>query len=358
MVIANTVTFFSYVSICATLLLIGKRTFRSMARDWIWLVIGFALFIVACGTTHLMDVVTTWIPVFWIGAWATIITAVLSAYVAAVLIHRSGKVSFGINDYASRLANNERERRTMRDQLLAARKLEDWSKMSAVISHEISNPLDSIQNLLYLIQNESGSSPGTIDFATQAEEEVRRVADISRSMLSFHRETQRPEPVDLLAAARSVQFLLGGLIHQKGIEFKILGDSDLRVEAYPGETRQVILNLARNACEAITERGRSVQLEFAAVGDGVELRVTDQGPGIDARMASNLFEFGRSSKGEGGNGLGLWTVRQLVAKHGGTVTFDSSYRGGARFIVWWPSNYVGDADVARQTNGNAVPQTA
>jgi signal transduction histidine kinase len=337
---------------------IGKRTFRTMARDWIWLVIGFALFIVACGMTHLMDVVTTWIPAFWIGAWATVVTAFLSAYVAIALMYRSGSVSFGINDYASRLANNEKERRRMRDQLLAARKLEDWSKMSAVISHEISNPLESIQNLLYLIQNESGVPSETVDYASRAEEEVRRVADISRSMLSFHRETSRPEPVDLLSAARSVQFLLGGLIHQKGIEFKILGDSDLRVEAYPGETRQVILNLTRNACEAITERGRSVQLEFAAQGDGVELRVTDEGPGIDARIASNLFEFGRSSKGERGNGLGLWTVRQLVAKHGGTVTFDSSYRGGARFIVWWPSKYVGDADLARQNSGDAVPQTA
>ncbi len=62
MVVANAVTFLSYVSICATLLILVRRTRRVIARDWAYFLVGFALFIVACGSTHLMDVVTTWIP--------------------------------------------------------------------------------------------------------------------------------------------------------------------------------------------------------------------------------------------------------------------------------------------------------
>ena len=88
MVVANFITFAAYVSICGTLLYIARRTVRVMARDWIFFVIGFALFIVACGSTHLMDVVTTWIPVFWIDAISVIITAILSGYVAIQLIRR------------------------------------------------------------------------------------------------------------------------------------------------------------------------------------------------------------------------------------------------------------------------------
>ncbi len=90
MVVANLVTFLSYVTLCGALLLIAGKTFRNMARDWVWFLVGFALFIVACGSTHLMDVITTWIPVFWIDAWTTIVTAVLSAYVAIMLIRRAG----------------------------------------------------------------------------------------------------------------------------------------------------------------------------------------------------------------------------------------------------------------------------
>lgn len=110
MVIANSITFLSYVSICVTLLILVKRTRRVIARDWAYFLIGFALFIVACGSTHLMDVVTTWIPIFWIDAFTNVVTAILSGYVAIMLIRRAQAISFGVNDYAARLASTEQER--------------------------------------------------------------------------------------------------------------------------------------------------------------------------------------------------------------------------------------------------------
>lgn len=60
MVITNLITFLSYVSICLTLLYLARRTGRVIARDWAYFVVGFALFIVACGSTHALEVVTTW----------------------------------------------------------------------------------------------------------------------------------------------------------------------------------------------------------------------------------------------------------------------------------------------------------
>ena len=58
MVVANSITFLSYVSICITLLVLVRKTQRVIARDWAWFVTGFALFIVACGSTHLLEVIT------------------------------------------------------------------------------------------------------------------------------------------------------------------------------------------------------------------------------------------------------------------------------------------------------------
>jgi hypothetical protein len=72
MVVTNAITFLSYASICGTLLYLTRRTRRVIARDWAWFLIGFALFIVACGSSHLMEVITTWIPRFWVDAWANI----------------------------------------------------------------------------------------------------------------------------------------------------------------------------------------------------------------------------------------------------------------------------------------------
>jgi two-component system NtrC family sensor kinase len=99
MVVGNLVTFVSYLSLCLTLLYIVRGTSKVIAKDWTWFVIGFALFIVACGSTHLMDVITTWVSVFWIDAGAVVVTAVLSAYVAIMLIRRTGHITFAINDY-------------------------------------------------------------------------------------------------------------------------------------------------------------------------------------------------------------------------------------------------------------------
>jgi hypothetical protein len=89
MVVTNVITFASYLILSITLVYLASRTRRVIARDWRYFVVGFALFIIACGSTHLLEVVTTWIPVFWIAAWVNIVTAVLSAYVAVMLIRRA-----------------------------------------------------------------------------------------------------------------------------------------------------------------------------------------------------------------------------------------------------------------------------
>ena len=339
MVVTNFLTFLSYLTICGTLLYLVSRTRRVIAREWAYFVVGFALFIVACGSTHLLEVITTWIPVFWVDAGTNVVTAALSAYVAVMLIRRATAIGFAINDYAGRLANVEQEKGLIRDQLISARKLEDWSRMSAAISHEISNPLDSIQNLLYIIQTNPDSSSEAVRLATEAGDEVRRVIHISRSTLSFHRESAKPELVDLCSVCESVGLLLKTAIAKRQIKFEVFREGDAHVEAFPGETRQVVLNLARNACEAIAEHGRSVTLSLRPVRDGVELQVTDEGMGIPADVMPRLFEFGKSSKGEEGNGMGLWTVKQIVKKHGGEIRVDHSYQGGTRFVVWWPRCY-------------------
>jgi len=85
MVATNLVTFLSYLTIAATLVVLVRRTRRLIVRDWAYFLIGFALFILACGSTHLLEVVTTWSPIFWVDAWTNIVTALLSGYVAFIM---------------------------------------------------------------------------------------------------------------------------------------------------------------------------------------------------------------------------------------------------------------------------------
>lgn len=340
MVITNAVTFLSYLSICVTLFYMVRRTRRVIARDWAWFAVGFALFIVACGTTHLMDVVTTWVDAFWIGAWVSILTAVLSATVAIMLMRRVGVISFSINDYADRLSNNEAEKQKLRDSLLAARKLEDWSRMSTAVAHEINNPLEAIQNILYLIRTSPGVSNEVMEHARTASEEADRVVTISRSTLTFFRQAAAPEAIDLKLAAESVGFLLATLFYKKDINFVVKTEGNVTVEAFPGETRQVILNLVRNAADATVELGTTISLHIRGGVDEVEIVVQDQGGGIPTSALPTLFQFGNTTKGEAGNGMGLWTVRHIITKHGGDIRVESELGKGTRFIVRWPRRFV------------------
>ncbi len=335
MAVTNAITFLSYVTICATLFYLVRATRGSVRRNWAFFLIGFGLFIVACGSTHLMEVVTTWVPVFWVDAWTNIVTAVLSAYVAIEFARKASELGYGINDYAARLANSEIERKRIEESLLAARKLEEWNRMSAVITHEINNPLAAIQNLLFLMQMMPGVTPELNGLMQQSSDEVKRIEALTRSTLGFFRQRSEPETVDLFASAEAVRFLLGPTLRQRSITLDIEREGDCTVNAFSVETRQVLLNLARNACDASSKGGR-VLIDLRGQDDLVRVTVSDQGTGIEPDLLKKLFQFGVSTKGESGNGMGLWLVRRLVQRHGGTVTAESTLGQGSQFTVLWP----------------------
>jgi signal transduction histidine kinase len=336
MAVTNAITFFSYFSICFTLFYLARKTSRVIVRDWIFFLVGFALFIVACGSTHLLEVITTWDPIFWVDAWTNIITAALSGYVAVQFIRRAPDLGFGINDYAQRLGHAQTEKAQVEESLLDARKLEEWNRMSAVVTHEINNPLTAIQNYIFLIQNNPSASPEIKSMAEEAAEEARRIGSIARSTLGFFRQDERPGETDLAVSAESVRFLLEPLIRQRGINLTIESSGNSKIIAYPVEVRQVLLNLVRNACEATTRRGDRVTIQIQGHAEEVAITVDDQGAGIPPELVANLFQFGVSTKGDRGNGMGLWAVKKLVTRRGGSVTLESAPGKGSRFTVRWP----------------------
>lgn len=335
MVVTNAITFLSYSTICATLLYLVSRTRRVMVREWAYFVVGFAAFIVACGSTHLLEVITTWSPIFWVDAATNLVTAILSAYVAVMLIRRVATIAFGVNDYASRLGNAQTEKLKLEESLLAAQKLEDWSQMSASVSHEIKNPLQAIQNLQFLIRMTEGVPQQVIDLAAMAEEEARRVLSIADASLNFIRQTARPERIDLREAVESSRFLLAPLIAKKGVALEIHSRGDSTVEAFAGEARQAVLNVLRNACEA-SSQGQKIVVELTEQGASVEVVVKDEGVGIAPDLLPSLFKFGITTKGREGNGMGLWTVKHILRKHGGDVRVRSAVGEGTQVELAWP----------------------
>ena len=349
MAITNLVTFLSYITIGWTLVFLVRRTKRIIAADWAYFVVGFALFIAACGSTHFLEVITTWVPIFWVDAWTNIVTAVLSAGVAVMLIQRVTTIAYSINDYADRLSSTETEKQRVEESLVAAQRLEDWSRMSAAVSHEIKNPLQAIQNLQFLIGATEGVTPQIAEFARMAGEEAQRVLTLADSTLSFIRQTTTPEILDLHGAVESVEFLLAPVMRQKSITLHVESHGDCTVEGYAGEIRQVLLNVIRNACEAVTKTNTRVTVELTGDEAGVHVAVIDHGTGIDSTVLPAIFEFGMSTKGAQGNGMGLWTVKRIVTKHCGDVKIQSARGEGTQVDLWWPRVYKSTVEREKAT---------
>ena len=160
MVVTNTITFVSYFSICVTLFYLARRTRRSIHRDWGYSGGGIRALYRGLridpldGRGHDLEpgVLDRRVDEYHHGDPVRLCRG-------AIYPQARQDLGFGINDYALRLANSESEKAQIEESLLAARKLEEWNRMSAVVTHEIDNPLAAIQNLMFLIEISSGATP-------------------------------------------------------------------------------------------------------------------------------------------------------------------------------------------------------
>jgi two-component system NtrC family sensor kinase len=244
-------------------------------------------------------------------------------------------------------------------QLVAAERLATVGKMAAHVTHEIRNPLSSIALNLELLEEQLGvlrasragqaASPGDADAEAQAllraiGKEVERLSGLSQQYLAFAR--QRPldlEPEDVGAIVREGAEFARRELEQHGLALELDIASDLpTVLADEGQLRQALLNLIRNAREAMPKGGRITVRVHRAENAGVALIVDDEGPGIEPGLREHLFEPFFTTKSHG-TGLGLAITQQIAKAHGGTIecesrTYDSGGAAakGTRFTVRLP----------------------
>ena len=222
------------------------------------------------------------------------------------------------------------ERKTQ-DALLANEKLAVAGRLAATIAHEIHNPLDSVSNLLYLMRN-GATKEESVQFMDMAEQELARFTQISRAMLGLYRESKAPVLVDLKEMLQEILLLMERRFADERVVLYVDLPSDVSVDAFPAELRQVFSNLITNAAEAAGPGGE-VRVSLAPRPGlssdghkqvaGATVTIADNGMGIPAEVQPHLFQPFFTTKGERGTGLGLWVSRGIVTKHGGTIELAS-----------------------------------
>lgn len=247
-----------------------------------------------------------------------------------------GELAGTFNAMADRIDTHRREleqrvEQRTRDVLRTAR-LAELGTLAAGIAHEINNPLASIaagiEGLKRELDNEASES--RMEFLDLVLEETNRARDIATRLLRLGRQdTLRKEPVWLEREVHEVAKMVGHLARQRNVEVVVEFDADLpTLTSDPGEWRQVLFNLLRNAIDA-TPEGTTVLVSGKAEDGKIVIRVRDHGPGFDEADLDRVFEpFFTKKAPNQGTGLGLAIVDRIVREFGGEVHARNCATGG------------------------------
>jgi two-component system NtrC family sensor kinase len=219
------------------------------------------------------------------------------------------------------------------------------ARISTALAHEIRNPLDSLLNLLYLIETEATLTPTGHHYLFLAQEEVRRISQIAGEVLNQQRARTRPETTDIVQLLRGVVDFYQARFASRQIAVKTRYCPEGHAKAYAGQLRQMLSNLLLNAAAA-TPAGGTLYARVSRAHEwsrkdrhGLRVTVADNGSGIAADNLSRIFEPFFSTKGSAGSGMGLSLVRDVVRMHDGLLGVRSSTkpgRSGTVFTVFLP----------------------
>ncbi len=238
----------------------------------------------------------------------------------------------------------EHKLEALSEHLLRAERLASLGTMAAVVGHELNNVLTTMTGAMQLIQEDvaQGRLPAAEDL-TSLQRAGDHLAKHSRSLLRLGRPAPEGEPraTDLRVAVNEVigTLRLAGLFRRIHVELEASSEP-VMVGIGRTEIEQVLVNLLKNAVEALSETQNADPLvQIGIVKDSVRatLAVSDNASGVPAEKLPLIFEPYYTTKSpERGTGLGLYAVRQIVKAAGGDVSVDSSEDRGTVFRITLP----------------------
>lgn len=245
----------------------------------------------------------------------------------------------------------ERRIEDLQTELLHASRLSVMGQMASTMAHELNQPLTAVTNYLeagrHLLSQGAAAPERIAELMEKAVTQAQRAGEVIRQLRQFvsKGETERStQNLNQLVEEALALGLLGA--RQLGVRVSLELDHDLPpVIVDPAQIQQVVLNLVRNAVEAMemVDR-RELTIATRAVGDMIETTVADTGTGIAPELADRLFQPFVTTK-KTGMGLGLSICREIVEAHHGRLSLTSRSSGGTIFHLTLPkADQDGPAD--------------
>jgi two-component system sensor kinase FixL len=244
---------------------------------------------------------------------------------------------------------SEEETHRLQERLTHVSRLTTVGEMSAGIAHELNQPLTAVANYAQACDRLLGMPDPDIAEIRGALRQITaqavRAGDIIRRLRTLARnDVMKLEPTDLNVLISELTELIQLDAKTHDVRYRLeLAAAPAQANVDRGRIQQVILNLVRNALEALTETPAGVR-EVAvrigpAAGGEVEIAVCDSGPGVSPAIAPRLFDPFCTSKTHG-TGLGLAMSRTIIRSHQGTLDYRPNLPRGACFTVRLPQGRV------------------
>jgi signal transduction histidine kinase len=242
-------------------------------------------------------------------------------------------------------AIEERESRLIESERIAARseRLATVGRLAAQITPEVRNPLSAIQLNTEMLDEEIQSIAPAAGGEARAllsaiQREVDRLTEVTEAYLQFARLPRpRLEVEDLAAVIQGTTSFVEAELAASGVALAVDLAADLpRLLLDENQIRQALLNLLRNAREAMSGGGTVTVSAHRLPGGGVELVVGDSGCGMPPEQLQKVFDPFFTTK-EKGTGLGLTVTSQIIGEHGGTIEAESQPGQGTRFVIRLPA---------------------
>lgn len=236
----------------------------------------------------------------------------------------------------------EQESKQLREALAHSQRVGMLSELASGLAHELNQPLGAIHltaEAALLLGQQFQCEPLQSSLKRIAEQS-HRAGEIVRRIRSFIRQDATPrKPHDVNELVREVLMLLRDTLHQGEVKFELdLAEGLPPVQVDGIQIQQVLVNLVRNADEAMAENGefpRVLSIGTRLVDDDLHVSVSDTGCGLDPAIADKLFFPFQTTKGMG-LGLGLVTCRTIVESHGGRIWANANPDRGMTFTLSLP----------------------
>jgi PAS domain S-box-containing protein len=237
------------------------------------------------------------------------------------------------------ILTNLKERKEMERQIRRADKMATLGQLAAGIAHEIRNPLAGISGAVQIL-SDGTTDTGRKEILDEILERIKSLNDAINNFLLFTRPAPlQLSPTSINEVIQSIFFLINGQAETQGINITEEYDDNLPlIMADSEQLQQVILNIAINALQAITENynGKEKSIKFKSYKDiytdQIVIEITDTGKGISEEKIDKIFNPYYTTKSEG-TGLGLSIAQRIVEEHHGNITVESEIGKGTTFKV-------------------------